>query len=181
MNIKISKIIYYLKKRLDFFLKKKKFFEHLNVLWHIFFVSGVFQNFQFILAFTKDGKGAIPKQIFGDFFLNLSIWTFKLLFRRITENTSHCLYTLTYIIYIFRWILYNWHCATISKSNKLVQIRMPVWIQVAGECLISPLWSKGVCLVSFDFDRGCQHLPLNRPWVSLSKDKIYLFCINKQY
>ena len=83
------------------FLKNNKSLEHLNVLLCIFFVSGVFQNFNVdFWPLLKVEKVLAPKQFWrkknfsSKFYFLSSIWIYKLSASRITENSSHC-YTLS--------------------------------------------------------------------------------------
>ena len=80
-----------------FFFKNNKSLENLYVLLRIFFVSGVFQNFNVdFWPLLKAEKVLPPKQLWRKifflqiFFFLLSLWIYKLLASRITENSSHC-------------------------------------------------------------------------------------------
>ena len=83
-------------------MKNNKSLEHLNVLLRIFFVSGVFQNFDVdFWPLLKEEKVLAPKQFCrkknfsSKFYFLSSILIYKLSASRITENSSHC-YTLSY-------------------------------------------------------------------------------------
>ena len=78
-------------------MKNNKSLEHLNVLLRIFFVSGVFQNFDVdYWPLLKAEKVLARKQFWRKFFFLskfsflLSIWIYKLSASRITQNSSHC-------------------------------------------------------------------------------------------
>ena len=84
------------------FLKITKSLEHLKVLLCIFFVSGVFQNFDVDFWPLLKAKKVLAlkqfcrkKNVSSKFYFLSSIRIYKLSASRITENSSHC-YTLTF-------------------------------------------------------------------------------------
>ena len=105
------------------FFGNTKSLEHLNVLLRIFFVSGVFQNFDVdFWPLLKAEKVLAPRQIwrkkifFSKFYFLSSIWIYKLSASRITKNSSHCytliiqynLYTRKFKLLYLKFLIYKY-------------------------------------------------------------------------
>ena len=97
---------------------------YLNVLLRIFFVSGVFENFDVhfwtLLKAKKARSWSSFWQEFKRFHFISLIWIDKLLLCWINQNTSHC-YTLTYmyIVYILFYLKYA-KCYTKVKVHQII-------------------------------------------------------------
>ena len=97
------------------FFKNKKKSEHLNLLWRIFFTSGVFQNFEVdFWPLLKAEKVRSRSRFWRENFFSLkfyflsSIWTYKLLFSRIPSVLRKKWSIVTALILLIKLSCFIW-------------------------------------------------------------------------